>query len=639
LTVAKSDQTTRPDKMPALKVLYLLGITAAVFALPAFAGPRATRWIGVLALCALQLVALIACRVKAIDIVRPVWRLKWLFLVLIAAYTLFPAEGGSANGNSVDWPLPLLGWRISVNLLGLGQAGLMCLQIATVILASSIVRLTGSGNDLVEGLKAFRLPHLFVYSLDRTLGLLGERRPRGVRRNRSSRTGFFTVLKRLLRGEVGELVQSIRRDLDRAGEDPAAGGAHGLSARLARDVAVVSGIALTMASFKMVKILPGVPFASGHKALLLFPLYVLAARLTTSRWGATAAGSVMGVIGFLQGDGRFGILEMLKNVAPGVVIDLAEPLARRLPRWALGYCLLGLAAAIARTASEFALVILLGARAEIYIFPMAKLIPNLVAGFLSGFATIFVLRAFERVRAQQPDAQLALLGMRRDEETLTPAVYLDGLPDDLAPALVEHTASRPSELSSIDVWALGGAMRREPEGGSAFARRNEPYLLGIEANWEDPADDEANIAWVRGIYRDMGRFSSGATYLNFAGFGEEDRPEALTFQHKDTIPTVVFLGDGADQQPLCGEMAEEKAVFFPELTRSGFKLGLGRTGRGGRDRRPRARRARRIGLCLRSGLLRLRRLLLAEPASLRRMGQFFRLPARPSLLLILGRWR
>jgi hypothetical protein len=50
-----------------------------------------------------------------------------------------------------------------------------------------------------------------------------------------------------------------------------------------------------------------------------------------------------------------------------------------------------------------------------------------------------------------------------------------------------------------------------------------------------------------------------------------------------------------------------------------------------------ARRARRIGLCLRSGLL--RPLLLAEPACLRRLGQFCRLPARPSLLLILGRWR
>jgi len=40
------------------------------------------------------------------------------------------------------------------------------------------------------------------------------------------------------------------------------------------------------------------------------------------------------------------------------------------------------------------LVLLLGARAEVYLFPAAVLVPNLVAGFLSGFVTIFVLRAF-----------------------------------------------------------------------------------------------------------------------------------------------------------------------------------------------------------------------------------------------------
>jgi hypothetical protein len=61
------------------------------------------------------------------------------------------------------------------------------------------------------------------------------------------------------------------------------------------------------------------------------------------------------------------------------------------------------------------------------------------------------------------------------------------------------------------------------------------------------------------------------------------RPEPLMFQHRDTIPTVVFLGDGAGQPPLCGELAEEKAIFFPELTRSGFKLRLGRPGQSGQD--------------------------------------------------------
>jgi uracil phosphoribosyltransferase len=36
------------------------------------------------------------------------------------------------------------------------------------------------------------------------------------------------------------------------------------------------------------------------------------------------------------------------------------------------------------------------------------------------------------VQAVVPDAQLALLGMRRDETTLEPVVYLDGLPADLS---------------------------------------------------------------------------------------------------------------------------------------------------------------------------------------------------------------
>jgi hypothetical protein len=283
----------------------------------------------------------------------------------------------------------------------------MCLQIATMLLASSVVRLTGTGRDLVEGLQSFHLPALFVYSLDHTLGLLGGTRrggggrggvagPGGGGDNRAAQPGFLTILKRLLRGDVGAFVQSIRGDVDRAGEQIAGETGRNLSAQMAHDVAIVSGIALTMATLKMVKSLPGIPFAAGHKALLLFPLYILASRLTYSRWGATAAGAVMGLIGFLQGDGRFGILEMLKHLAPGVVIDLAQPWVNRLPGWALGYCLLGLAAAVARTTTEFSLVAMLGARAEIYIFPMAKLVPNLVAGFLSGFTTLFVLRAFDR---------------------------------------------------------------------------------------------------------------------------------------------------------------------------------------------------------------------------------------------------
>jgi hypothetical protein len=84
------------------------------------------------------------------------------------------------------------------------------------------------------------------------------------------------------------------------------------------------------------------------------------------------------------------------------VIDIGAPLVARLPTWALGYCLLGLAAAVARTSTDLVLVVLLGARAEVYLFPAAVLVPNLLAGFLSGFVTMFLLRAFARSDETEP---------------------------------------------------------------------------------------------------------------------------------------------------------------------------------------------------------------------------------------------
>jgi FAD/FMN-containing dehydrogenase len=101
------------------------------------------------------------------------------------------------------------------------------------------------------------------------------------------------------------------------------------------------------------------------------------------------------------------------------------------------------------------------------------------------------------------------------------SVYLSGLGDAEAELFGRYAATRPSPLSSVDVWALGGAVRREPEGGSAFANRDAPFLLGVESNWEDAADDEANISWTRELIDEASALSPGGTYLNFPGFVEE----------------------------------------------------------------------------------------------------------------------
>jgi FAD/FMN-containing dehydrogenase len=101
------------------------------------------------------------------------------------------------------------------------------------------------------------------------------------------------------------------------------------------------------------------------------------------------------------------------------------------------------------------------------------------------------------------------------------SVELPGLSDAALEQLRASADAAPSALSTIDVWFQGGAMARvEPE-ATAFGDRSAPFLIGIEANWRQTEDDEANIAWARRCVEELRPFSTGASYLNFAGFFEE----------------------------------------------------------------------------------------------------------------------
>ncbi len=103
------------------------------------------------------------------------------------------------------------------------------------------------------------------------------------------------------------------------------------------------------------------------------------------------------------------------------------------------------------------------------------------------------------------------------------SLYLDRLDDEVIATLSELTAARPSPISSIDVWMLGEAIGRIAPTATAFYHRNEAYMLGIEANWTNPDDSDANIKWAREVYKRMQPYSSGGLYLNFPGFMEEKK--------------------------------------------------------------------------------------------------------------------
>ena len=46
-------------------------------------------------------------------------------------------------------------------------------------------------------------------------------------------------------------------------------------------------------------------------------------------------------------------------------------------------------------------------------------------------------------------------------------------------------------------------------------------MVNPEANWEDPADDDANVAWAREVLAALEPYASDGAYLNFPGFLEE----------------------------------------------------------------------------------------------------------------------
>ena len=181
--------------------------------------------------------------------------------------------------------------------------------------------------------------------------------------------------------------------------------------RAAKDIAIIAGLSLTMLGIKALKVLPSIPFAPGHKLVILTPLYVVATLRTRTRFGATLTGLVMGTVAFLLGDGRYGIFEILKHVAPGLVCDLFVPLLLRLhgsrPPGVIAWSLVGGLMGLARFATIFTITLMMSPPALAWAFLVPGLLIHTTFGVLSGFVSTPLIRALTRsaaTPATPPDA-------------------------------------------------------------------------------------------------------------------------------------------------------------------------------------------------------------------------------------------
>jgi catechol 2,3 dioxygenase len=96
------------------------------------------------------------------------------------------------------------------------------------------------------------------------------------------------------------------------------------------------------------------------------------------------------------------------------------------------------------------------------------------------------------------------------------------LEDGFIDALVECGSRVLSPLSVIEVLSMGGAIRRVAVEATAFPHRDARWLVNMPAQWSDPADSHAEIAWARSTYARLQPFLSEGAYSNFMEGDESD---------------------------------------------------------------------------------------------------------------------
>jgi len=101
------------------------------------------------------------------------------------------------------------------------------------------------------------------------------------------------------------------------------------------------------------------------------------------------------------------------------------------------------------------------------------------------------------------------------------SLYFDTLSDAAIERLIALIDEAPSPLTTLDLGQMGGAISRVRPHETAYPHRDAQYMAFVEANWEDPADDETSIAWARRVVKEMQPFSNGGQAPNFPGLFED----------------------------------------------------------------------------------------------------------------------
>jgi FAD/FMN-containing dehydrogenase len=106
------------------------------------------------------------------------------------------------------------------------------------------------------------------------------------------------------------------------------------------------------------------------------------------------------------------------------------------------------------------------------------------------------------------------------------ANFVKELTDDAIEAHVQHGAKVPALTSTMHIYPINGACHRIASDATAFGHRDANFATVIAGMWPDPADNKANIKWVRDYSDAVAPYSEPGGYINFMAEDDQGRAPA-----------------------------------------------------------------------------------------------------------------
>jgi len=106
------------------------------------------------------------------------------------------------------------------------------------------------------------------------------------------------------------------------------------------------------------------------------------------------------------------------------------------------------------------------------------------------------------------------------------ANFVGELSDEAISAHLQHGPKVPVVNSTVHIYPINGACHRVAADATAFAYREANFATVIAGMWPDPAQNEANIRWVKDYYAATAPLSEEGGYVNFMAGDDQDRIKA-----------------------------------------------------------------------------------------------------------------